>query len=126
MCVYYAQMAVRINSPLQARALGEQLRAARRNRMLSLKKLGEITGVHHSQISRFEKGVAVTFCTNLQKICKELNVGPTSTMAGEQMPLGHRVEALLRASPASEVAIDAFVSALERLVADSDASPALR
>jgi len=112
-------MAVRINSQLQARALGKRLRAERKARALSLQKLGKITGVHHSQISRFEKGMAVTFSENLQKICNELAVGLPPAMVEERMPLGHRVEALLRASPDSEIAIDAFVTALERLVADS-------
>lgn len=125
-CVYYAQMATRINSPIQARALGERLRNERLTRKLSLQDLGKITGVHHSQISRFERGAAVTFSVNLQKICTELMIGLTPKKAGEQMPLGHRVEALLRASPASEVAVDALVSALERVVTDSDRLSALR
>lgn len=125
-CVYYAQMASRINSPLQARALGERLRSERLARRLSLQNLGKITGVHHSQISRFERGSAVTFSANLQKICKELKIGLTPKKTGEQMPLGHRVEALLRASPSSEVAVDALVSALERVVSESAGFSALR
>lgn len=124
--MYYAHMAARINSAIQACALGERLRSARIARAITLKDLEKITGVHHSQISRFERGVTVTYSKNLQKICKELAVGLVPTVAAERVPLGRRVEALLRASPASEVAIDTFVSALEHLVADSDGARELR
>jgi len=119
MCDYYAQMAARINSSLQARMLGERLRTARRSRKLSLKQLGELTGVHHSQISRFEQGEAITFSKNLQKICNELRVGLAMSGTDRSAPLSQRVDALVCAAPTMVEALDAFLTAMEQVVASS-------
>lgn len=99
--------------------LGERLRTARRARKLSLKGLGELTGVHHSQISRFEQGEAITFSRNLQKICNELRVGLAASATDRSAPLSHRVDALVRAAPSMVEALDALLTAMERVVASS-------
>lgn len=102
--------------------LGERLRTARRARKLSLKRLGELTGVHHSQISRFEQGEAVTFSVNLQKICKELRVGLALSATDRSAPLSQRIDALVCAAPSMVEALEAFLTAMERVVASSSNS----
>ncbi|EKJ8514541.1 helix-turn-helix domain-containing protein [Pseudomonas aeruginosa] len=109
-------MAQKFNSKPDISTLGIQLRKARKARGMTLTSLSEEVGVHHSQISRMERGEVVTANKSLQKICKFLGVAferylePASSLS-----LGERVEQLLRVSPENEPALRKMVEALEIL-----------
>ena len=52
--------------------LGEQLRAARKERGLTLKQLSELSGVHDTYISQIENGKVISTDT-LDKLLEALN-----------------------------------------------------
>lgn len=106
--MYYAHMAIRFNNP---RRLGIQLRAARRSAGLSLLQLGFKTGVHHSQISRIERGLALTHSGNVQKICDSLGVDLMPRQRSEELAV--RIALLEAAVPESVEAIDTLLTKLE-------------
>lgn len=100
-------------SKLEAKTLGMELRARRKNLGLSLLDLQKQTGVNVSQISRFEQGDLKFVSKNLQKVWDFLqHVEPTSI---ESPDLVRRFTILLNRSARHEVAASALVSALEQL-----------
>jgi len=111
-------MAQRFNSKFEAVLLGQRLRAARKSNGYTLTSLAEIVGVHHSQISRIERGEMETVNTNLQKLCKYLGVPYGAYFVPLLTPtLGQRVDQLMLSAPENEGALRMLVEALEALMA---------
>ncbi|WP_428700612.1 helix-turn-helix domain-containing protein [Stenotrophomonas rhizophila] len=109
-------MSQRFNSHSVAAELGVQVRASRLSRRMTLAALAEAVGVHHSQISRVERGGAITFSPNVQKICKFLNIqGVSSAGVGSRGNLADRVEALRVSIPEGERVLDALLGVLEQI-----------
>lgn len=70
----------------------------------------------HSQISRIERGRAVTMSQNVQKLSTKLRVRlPVGGRGGRTQDLARRVQALVRNTPGAAEAIAAVVNALESL-----------
>ena len=63
-------------------AFGKRLTAAREAKPLTKQKLGEVVGVHHSQIGRYEKGEASPAAEVLKKMANALNVSTDYLMNG--------------------------------------------
>ncbi|HEC1609938.1 TPA: helix-turn-helix transcriptional regulator [Pseudomonas aeruginosa] len=109
-------MAQRFNSKLDATMLGRRLRKARKSKGMTLTSAASAAGVHHSQLSRMERGEMITANNNLQKICKyfdepyEKYLVPSSSLS-----LGERVDQLILDSPENEPALRRLVEALEAL-----------
>jgi transcriptional regulator with XRE-family HTH domain len=60
---------------LPPKVVGEQLRAERKRRSLTLEQLSVSVGVHYTQISRYERGkFSRASAENLQKLCTFLGV----------------------------------------------------
>lgn len=109
-------MAQRFNSPSDAVDFGKRLRLARKKAGLTLQKLQEDLGVDHSQISRIERGRAVTMSENVHKLSTRLRVSlPVGGWGGRTQDLARRVQALVRNTPAAAEALTAVVNALESL-----------
>ncbi len=73
-------------------AFGKRLTTAREAKNLTKQKLGEVVGVHHSQIGRYEKGEASPAAEVLKKMANALDVstdylmnGTTSDMVNENI-----------------------------------------
>ncbi|WP_454869801.1 helix-turn-helix domain-containing protein [Pseudomonas putida] len=110
-------MGKKFNSPLDAAALGRQLREARLNRGYSLVQVGRIVSVDHSQVSRYERGQMNSVGKNLQKICTFLQVETdTTTDSLPRTPLGRKVDELLSRAPRYEPALAKLVEAMEELL----------
>ncbi len=63
-------------------AFGKRLTAAREAKSLTKQKLGEVVGVHHSQIGRYEKGEASPAAEVLKKMANALDVSTDYLMNG--------------------------------------------
>jgi transcriptional regulator with XRE-family HTH domain len=111
-------MAQRFNSPSDAVAFGDRLRAARVEARMTLVDMQEAVGVDHSQISRIERGCAVTMSANVQKLSKWLRVALPVSGAASGGDLARRVQALARSTPAAADALAAMVNALESLATE--------
>ena len=110
-------MGKKFNSPLDASALGSQIRQARLDRGLSLVELGLAVSVDHSQISRYERGQMSSVAKNLQLICTFLQIdADPSQYAVASTSLGRKVDELLRLAPGYEPAVAKLVAALEELL----------
>lgn len=91
------------------------MKGARLRLRLSISELGSATGVHHSQISRCERGEFKTAGGNVQKLCKFLEVSHPK-LSSESMSKKHlrdRMEALIDAVPGSAVAFKSLIDVLE-------------
>ncbi len=109
-------MAQRFNSELDAVMLGKQLRKARKSRDLTLLAVAYAVGIHHSQLSRMERGEMATANHNLQKICKYLSVPYERYLVpSSSLSLGERVDQLILGAPENEPALRKLVEALEAL-----------
>lgn len=111
-------MAARFKSKLEAKLTGDRIRAARRSRHLTLKKLAEKTKVHHSQISRMEHGQVETLSKNVQKICKYLQVNLDYAAIEPPTPaasIRNRIEEFLGKSPANAEVLRTLLDAVELL-----------
>jgi transcriptional regulator with XRE-family HTH domain len=120
MCKYYAHMTPKLNAASAAN-LANDIRAARRSRGMTLKKLGLECGVHHSQLSRIEQGKMVRVSKNLECICTflQIEIFPSEGHSRLKLPLLSRIERLVTCSKTSERAIESLVSALEELTFSS-------
>src|SRR5471030_756468 len=104
---------------MNLKQLGRQVSAARKARRMTLKTLGEATGVHYTQISRIERGEGVFISKNLRKICEFLlistSVVPKAVNADD---MTEKVQALVQTWPQSEQLIwsilEGVQAALER------------
>ncbi|WP_103714312.1 helix-turn-helix domain-containing protein [Pseudomonas syringae] len=113
-------MGKKFNSLSDAALVGDQIRQARLSKGLTLASLGRAVNVHHSQISRYERGQMSSVGNNLHKICTFLQIEddpleyPTGTAS-----LGRKVDEFLRVAPGCEPAVRKLVEAFEELIAAS-------
>ncbi|KPX59596.1 MULTISPECIES: helix-turn-helix domain-containing protein [Pseudomonas syringae group] len=113
-------MGKKFNSLSDVALVGARIRQARLSKGLTLVGLGRAINVHHSQISRYERGQMSSAGKNLHKICTFLQLGddpieyPTGTAS-----LGRKVDELLRVAPGCEPAVRKLVEAFEELIAAS-------
>lgn len=100
-----------------ADSLAKAIREARIFRGLTLVKLGNECGVHHSQLSRIERGEIVRVSKNLESICTflHIDISPKRLDHRQSQPLLSRIERLITSSKSSERAIESLVAALEEL-----------
>jgi transcriptional regulator with XRE-family HTH domain len=63
---------------------GERLRQLRVQKALSLRALGEITGVAFDTISKLENGRRPARLVTIRKLAEALGVEPTELMKGEE------------------------------------------
>ncbi|MBV1790367.1 helix-turn-helix domain-containing protein [Marinobacterium sp. D7] len=82
---------------------------------LTLVDLGSACDVHHSQLSRIERGKVVRVSKNMEKICTFLQINPYTLDKDQDVPLLDRVERVIASSSASARAIESLVTALEEL-----------
>lgn len=111
-------MGKKFNSSSDVVLVGAQIRKARLGRGLTLVDLGRAVNVHHSQISRYERGQMSCVGKNLHKICTFLQIkdDPREYSTGATS-LGRKVDELLRVAPGCEPAVKKLVEALEELIA---------
>ncbi|AVI82537.1 hypothetical protein XJ28_01575 [Pseudomonas syringae pv. tomato] len=111
-------MGKKFNSSSEVAFIGAQIRQARLGRGLTLVDLGRAVNVHHSQISRYERGQMNSIGKNLHKICTFLQIkdDPREYSTGT-VSLGRKVDELLRFAPGCEPAVTKLVEALEELIA---------
>lgn len=111
-------MGKKFNSSSDVTFVGAQIRQARLGLGLTLVDLGRAVNVHHSQISRYERGQMNSVGKNLHKICTFLQIKdvPREYSTGTAS-LGRKVDELLRVAPGCEPAVTKLVEALEELIA---------
>ncbi|WP_429547842.1 helix-turn-helix domain-containing protein [Pseudomonas frederiksbergensis] len=111
-------MGKKFNSSSDVALVGGQIRQARLSKGLTLVDLGRAVNVHHSQISRYERGQMSSIGKNLHKICTFLQIkeDPQQYSTGTAS-LGQKVDELLRVAPGCEPAVTKLVEALEELIA---------
>lgn len=99
----------------EAAVIGARLREARLRAKKGITEIGNTTGVHHSQVSRCERGDFKTISPNVQKLCKAMNVKhpkvPEIWMSQED--LRTRFDALLADLPGSAAAFACLFDVLE-------------
>jgi transcriptional regulator with XRE-family HTH domain len=99
-----------------ARALGGAIRAARLRAEMRLEDLSAASGVHRSQISRIERGLALTLTPTVRRLCEYLSIplpGPSLDDA-DGLALSRRLSNLLRARPEAKRDMSAALARLER------------
>lgn len=110
-------MAQKFNSKNDSALLGQHIRAVRKSRGITLKRLAKAIHVHHSQISRIERGEAATISKNLIIICTFLNVATPPNSRSLPSQLGQRIDAITIAAPSLAPAIERLVEAMEAMIA---------
>jgi transcriptional regulator with XRE-family HTH domain len=116
-------MAVRFKSFDEAKSFGASIRSTRKMKHETLEGLASRIGVHYSQISRVERGQAVTISTNVQKICKylKLKIPEQRTSKASRSSVNamcRRIKALTAISPAHAGIIESVLDAIEFLSAE--------
>lgn len=76
MCDNIAQMAQRFKNEVAAQALGHRVRAAREKAGLTVNEVAKKAGVHHSSVSRTERGRFPTMNPSVRKICTFFRIEP--------------------------------------------------
>ncbi|WP_442963532.1 helix-turn-helix domain-containing protein [Pseudomonas sp. CCNWLW23] len=111
-------MGKKFNSSSDVALVGAQIRQARLGLGLTLVELGNAVNVHHSQISRYERGQMNSVGKNLHKICTFLQIkDDPREYSPSAASLGRKVDELLRVAPGCEPAVTKLVEALEELIA---------
>jgi transcriptional regulator with XRE-family HTH domain len=64
------------------KAFGQNLKAVREREGLTQEDLMRISGVHRTQISKFERGATTPELSTLLVLCSALNVGVAELLAG--------------------------------------------
>lgn len=62
------------------RALGEEVRTARRNAGISQEQCGELAGLHRNEIGALERGEKNVSFTNLLRVCTALKIAPSELL----------------------------------------------
>lgn len=100
-----------------APTLGAKLRRARENYGLSLMDVAVKVGIHHSQVSRIERGQFKRPTKNVLKLCNFLNVQPPIPSLQGKTPtlkqLQQRIARSVAASPHRARLIATFLDALD-------------
>lgn len=89
---------------------------------MSVQALAERTGVHHSSVSRMERGLFPTINPSVQKICTFFGVNPeTEPVDAEALLL--RLQRLSAHDPQVANALECLVEALEARCVDPGYAP---
>lgn len=98
-----------------AKALGARIRSARLRADMRLEDLSTLSGVHRSQISRIERGLALTLTTNARRLCACLDIPLPVGGAGAPIDaLTTRMADLVRQYPESAALVDRALATIER------------
>lgn len=90
---------------------------------MTLKMLGNATGVHYTQISKIERGEGILLSKNLRKICEFLSI-PTSVMprTADADELAEKVQALVQSWPQSEKLIWSILEGVQTALEQGSAN----
>lgn len=101
----------------QAKLLGMQLKLARQRRSLSLKEVAHQCGIHHSQLSRIERGQFKRLSGNVQITCELLHIKPHGSISrnASAAQLHARLDELVSRDPRSAEILTALLDALDAL-----------
>lgn len=77
-----------------------------------MKYVAKETGVHHSQISRFEHGEIVRLSANVQKICDFLQVTSEPPQLSDLSEVTQKVQTLVQRWPQSELLIRGILDSM--------------
>jgi len=98
-----------------AQALGAQIREARLAADMRIEDLSVLSGVHRSQISRIERGIAVTLTPTARRLCECLSIPlPVDATQGKAVSLSARVAALVHAYPGAAEQVARALDDIER------------
>lgn len=99
----------------EAVAIGARLKAARLRSNRSLVEVGRAAGIHHSQVSRCERGAFKVISKNVRKVCETLDIShPQLTKARPRgLSLSERFDALIEELPGIAAAFDRLFDVLE-------------
>lgn len=102
-------------TPTDAAEIGARIRAARLRANISIVEVGKAAGVHHSQVSRYERGIFKTVSKNVQNLCALLQVKhPKLLISGlPTKELKERFDAVLEAIPGAAVVFSRLFDVLE-------------
>lgn len=91
------------------------LREARLKENLGIEEVGSSLGIHHSQVSRCERGNFKTTSPNVQKLCKYFGVKHEKVPKYQALEdsLRARFETLLSKMPASAAVFERLFDVLE-------------
>jgi transcriptional regulator with XRE-family HTH domain len=112
MCVYYAQMPSNYKSPDIAILIGKEIKSARQLANLTLLDLENSLSIHHSQISRIERGAFLRPSKNVQVLCNSFAIdwrGPSS----QRESLIARLERAATGPPHLRRMLSTFLDALD-------------
>jgi transcriptional regulator with XRE-family HTH domain len=103
--------------PGQAKLLGAQIKLSRQRRALSLQDAAALCGMHHSQLSRLERGQFKRLSQNVQTACELLHIRPHESVAPSAgvARLHARLDALVSRNPKSADVLVALLDALDSL-----------
>lgn len=81
----------------------------------SLVEIGQAAGVHHSQVSRCERGAFKVISENVQRLCEVLQIAHPKLSKSEPLPrpLKERFDALLEELPGSAAAFACLFDFIE-------------
>ena len=101
----------------QAKLLGAQIRSARQTRALTLQKLANQCEMHHSQLSRLERGRFKRKSANVQAVCKYLHIKLHESVAPNAgvAQLHARLDALVSRAPRGAEVLAALLDAIDTL-----------
>jgi transcriptional regulator with XRE-family HTH domain len=101
--------------PAQAKLLGARFRQARQSRALALQEVAAKCEIHHSQLSRLERGQFKRLSDNVQKVCKYLHIKPHESMVvrADVAELHARLDALVSSEPRGAEVLAALLDALD-------------
>lgn len=101
----------------QAKLLGAQLKLARRNRALSIQDVAGQCHMHHTQLSRLERGMFKRLSGNVQIVCAFLHIKPHESMAPSAgvAQLHARLDALVSRTPKGAAMVAALLDALDAM-----------
>jgi len=110
-------MSVRFNTSIEASQVGQAIKAARRARGWTLPQLGKMSGVHPGQISRIERGVMKTGSSNVQVLCKILELDLQALIDSQEavIKLASRLAAIVNRVPGGQEAVSRLIDALEAM-----------
>lgn len=102
-------------NPSEALAIGALMRAARTRANQSIQEFGAVAGVHHSQVSRCERGQFKTVNKNVHRMCTLLGISHAAlhSVRPNDNDLTDRFDTLLKNVPGSAEAFSRLFDVLE-------------
>jgi transcriptional regulator with XRE-family HTH domain len=102
--------------PAAASLLGATIKAARLERSLTLQSLARECGMHHSQLSRLERGQFTRLSENVQVACSKLHIPANEVASNPSVAQLHaRIDALVTREPRTVEVLAALLDALDAM-----------